>query len=113
MNQIKHTPTPWIVYKNSCYYEIKGDIEGDGCFQQIGDTSVSSALEPDDGLSLALGKANAEFIAQACNAYDDLVEALEVARIAIGDHHAAIPMIEKALSKTKPDYKVVTSEVQW
>jgi len=67
-----HTPLPWIAESNGTYWTIQAaDVD----FGQIGDTCASSAAEPEYGRSMALGQANAEFIARACNAHDELLSA--------------------------------------
>ena len=67
----RHTPLPWAAVSNGVYWTIQGDYE----FGQIGDTCSSSASAPEYGRSMDLGQANAEFIARACNAHEDLLSA--------------------------------------
>ncbi len=68
MSETEHTPTPWAVCLNppnpQWFAEITiYDIAGD---RRVAD--VASLMAP--------SKANAEFIVRACNAHDQLVEAM-------------------------------------
>ncbi len=81
----KHTPTPWEV----SYY----DYDNNGPIYCI--ENVTRSTTPEEH------KANAEFIVRACNAHDDLVEALKYSRKFIPHNHPDKPWeeIDAALAK--------------
>lgn len=64
MSNAKHTPTPWMVGKYG------------GIFPASGGSAITLMYHK-DGSPRANAKANSEFIVRACNAHDELLEALE------------------------------------
>ncbi len=60
---MEHTNLPW-------------SVESDGISLTMCDQCVATAIAP-DGASMDEQRANAAFIVRACNAYADLVAALE------------------------------------
>jgi len=74
---MKHTPTPWQLVKPESQYgnqAVKVNIRGNMLL-----IASISWIEGEDG------KANAAFIVQACNAHDELLEAVKmVIEAAIG-----------------------------
>ncbi|WP_442577841.1 hypothetical protein ACSBOB_20050 [Mesorhizobium sp. ASY16-5R] len=74
---MKHTPTPWAVVENDGAYMKQADnakyrIEAQNPQEHVVALIVSDL--PDDVLP---AEANAAFIVRACNAHDQLVEALK------------------------------------
>lgn len=68
----QHTPTPWEIWTSNSHTRITGPDGQDG--------GVLCAVIARDGLPVVSVRSNdAAFIVQACNAHDDLVEALETA----------------------------------
>lgn len=65
------TPRPWRAALNSAFWEIQRQ-EG----AVIADTCASSC-DPENGLTLELGEANAALIVKCVNAHDALVAALK------------------------------------
>jgi hypothetical protein len=73
----EHTPTPWSLGSHNLR-AITKDAEGiaDGCdAYMVAVASAHSLLSPDEAV------ANAAYIVKACNAFPDLVKALEDARV--------------------------------
>lgn len=98
----KHTPTP--------YYAIHGDGFSTICNSLVvgQKSSVVARIKNDVSLRplMPIDRANAEFIVRACNAHDDLVEALKLARDDIysswGEEASdVIKVIEAALNKAE------------
>ena len=68
-----HTPTPWVVEKNSVNAE-------NGSVVSIAECGFSAPGQSWSGTDYSTSEhqaANAEFIVRACNSHDDLMAALE------------------------------------
>jgi len=71
MSEQKHTPTPW---------DSGHDGEIDFIYTDVGSNKTICEMlymEEWDEVGIGESQANAEFIVQACNAHDQLIEALE------------------------------------
>jgi hypothetical protein len=69
MSNTKHTPGPWIAVNEAIRAEVKPRMH-----QTIAQTLLVNYADRGEHL------ANAAFIVTACNAHDDLLEALQAAR---------------------------------
>lgn len=69
-----HTPTPWTI---ETVQTSVGFVYKIGPFPWIGDKVNHACIYVDYNNNAPTLKANAEFIVRACNAHDDLVDALE------------------------------------
>ena len=106
---MKHTPTPYQIgtrlgYNASVIYSVNGDSEDEAICQVYGVPEHFKVNQVDER-----DLVNSEFIVRACNAYDDMLDALEawmrfVYSPLFNDSSASIDAIHKtrtAIAKAK------------
>jgi hypothetical protein len=98
-----HTPTPWVVEKNSVNAE-------NGSVVSIAECGLSAPGQSWSGTDYSTREhqaANAEFIVRACNSHDQLVAALKAALATIEDYvtyeHNGDPWTEDARAMGEMD----------
>jgi hypothetical protein len=78
-----HTPTPWAVVEET---EFHGIYIRDCSLETVCDLYFKPPDSYEGHYSFPDSGVNAEFIVRACNAHDDLVEALKMAERVINTH---------------------------